>query len=111
LWNVGSIATTVERQVVMGAPGDVMPGAPAPADGDLVVDVHARHHRRHEALVYVRSTSSVRHWHRFPTREDAIAFALEFSSCRHLRAWLTDNAVDFEVLEDFRVMESADSPR
>ena len=78
----------------------------SPADGDIVVDIYARQEARESALVYVQNAATGADQYWFRIREEAIAYALPFAKCQHVRAWLTDNWVDFVLLKDFRMVES-----
>ena len=40
------------------------------------------------------------------TSDEAVAQALVFAKCEHVRVWLTDQGYDFVLFEDFRPVES-----
>jgi hypothetical protein len=40
------------------------------------------------------------------TSYEAVAQALVFAKCGHVRVWLTDEGYDFVLFEDFRPVES-----
>jgi hypothetical protein len=99
-------ANSEMRRGLPSRAGDVMLTRASPADGDVVVDICARQEARESALVYVQNAATGADQYRFRIREEAIAYALPFAKCQHVRAWLTDNWVDFVPLEDFRMVES-----
>jgi len=74
----------------------------APEDGDVVV----RQQRLDETFVYVLHTAPGVDQYVLRSREEAIAQAVTFAKRESVRAWLTDDAHELALLEDFRDVES-----
>ena len=72
-----------------------------PEDGDIGV----REETREGTLVYVLGTLGSDQYV-LRSREKAVAQAVRFAKREHVRAWLADEGYDFELLVDFRVVES-----
>jgi hypothetical protein len=72
-----------------------------PEDGDIGV----REETREGTLVYVLHTFGSDQYV-LRNRENAVAQAVRFAKRAHVRAWLADEGYDFELLVDFRVVES-----
>jgi hypothetical protein len=73
----------------------------APEDGDIGV----REETREGTLVYVLHTFGSDQYV-LRNRENAVAQAVRFAKRARVRAWLADEGYDFELLVDFRVVES-----
>jgi DUF2934 family protein len=73
-----------------------------PEDGDIGV----REETREGTLVYVLHTLGSGQYVLLRSRENAVAQAVRFAKREHVRAWLADEGYDFELLVDFRVVES-----
>jgi hypothetical protein len=72
-----------------------------PEDGDIGV----REETREGTLVYVLHTFGCGQYV-LRSREEAVAQAVRFAKRENVRAWLADEGYDFELLVDFRVVES-----
>jgi hypothetical protein len=78
----------------------------APQDGDAV----ARLERREGTPIYFLCTSPGPDQYLLHSRDEAVAQVLMFAKRAKLRAWLTDEAEDSVLLEDFRVPQLQPEP-
>ena len=70
-----------------------------PEDADIVL----RQERREGAIVYLLRAAPGTDQYLVRGLDEAIAQAVTFAKREHVRAWLSNN-VDFELLEDFRMV-------
>ena len=73
-----------------------------PDDGDIVI----RPEKREGRVVYVLHTAPGPDQYVLPSRDEGVAQAMTFAELEQVRAWLTGEGHDFELLEDFRVVQS-----
>ena len=74
-----------------------------PRWGDVVV----RKEKRDGIFVYVLRIAPETDHEVLTAREEAVAQGLLLAERQHVCVWMTDNWVDFDVLEDFRTVRSA----